>query len=349
MRRKGKAVVTLGRATSYDVARLAGVSQSAVSRCFSAGASISPETRARVEAAARQLGYSPNALARSLITRRSRMVGVVLTNLTTRNYPDLAFHLGRELQAHGNQLLLFTLAREHELATVLPQVLDYRVDGLISCVSVTEGQLGICRGRGVPVVLYNRHLAGEGAASIGCDHLSGMNGLVAGLHGAGYRRLALLAGPADAPVSREREAGCLQAIAAAGLAAPPLARADYSYDGGRAAARELLGALPRAEALVAVNDAMALGAIDACRYDLGLRVPEDVGVTGFDDVPEAAWPAYSLTTVRQPVRRMTAAAVRHLQERIETPELPPERRLIGGVLQPRGSTRPFPAAMAPAA
>ncbi len=329
------------RATSYDVARLAGVSQSAVSRAFRDGGSLSAEKRARVEEAARELGYSPSNIARSLITQRSRMVGVAITDMTTRNYPDILYHLGQEIQATGNRMLVCTTPHDEDPDSAFADLLAYHVDGLISCVTMPEASFAAYARHHVPIVLYNRVPRGPLASAVGCDHATAMEDLVAHLVKTGMGRSVFLAGPENAPVSNDRLRGAQTAMAARGLELGAIVYCDYSYDGGRSAAQSLLSGANRPDTVICANDAMALGVIDACRHDLGLRVPDDVAVTGFDDIPQASWPSYGLTGLTQPVRTMTRAAVRMLMEHVQGEALGAERRLFAAQLQLRQSTRPI--------
>lgn len=327
------------RATSYDVAQLAGVSQSAVSRAFREGTSISEEMREKVESAARQLGYAPSKIARSLITRRSGMIGVVITDLTTRNYPDVLLFLGREIQATGNRMLVFAVPSDEDVDGA-SDLLAYHVDGIISSTSLPEEMLATCRARGVPIVFYNRSPRGAGASTVGCDHQSAMELLVDHLLATGTGQFAFLAGPEQAPVSRDRLNGARNALAARGLNLKRVAHGDYSYASGRTLAQELLGGQHGINTIICANDGMALGVMDAARFDLGLRVPEDVAVTGFDDVPQAEWPTYQLTTLRQPVRRLTRAAIQLLNEQVSGGAAESERRLLPAEIKIRRSTRP---------
>lgn len=327
-----------GRATSYDVARLAGVSQSAVSRAFRDGASISRETRAKVESAARELGYAPSKIARSLITQRSGMVGVVVTDLTARNYPDVLFHLGREIQATGNRMLLFAVPSDEETAGA-SDLLAYHVDGIISSASLPDEMMATCEARGVPIVLYNRVARAGAASAVGCDHHAAMEVLVDHLAQGGLERIAFVAGPQEAPVSRDRLAGLRNAVEAKAFALGRVVHGDYSYESGRALAAGLVSGRDRPDTVACANDAMALGIMDGLRFDLGLKVPEDVAVTGFDDLPQSAWPTYDLTTLRQPVRRMTRAAAQMLVEQAAGDGAENERRLLPAELKIRRSTR----------
>lgn len=327
------------RVTSYDVARAAGVSQSAVSRTFRVGGSVSGKARARIEAAARELGYAPSNIARSLITSRSRMVGVLVTDVTTANYPEILFHLGHEIQATGSRMLVFAVPRDDEAGAALADLLAYHVDGIVSCVSMPEPMLRICERHRVPVVLYNRIPRGSLASAVGCDHATAMADMAGHLVAGGLGRAAFVAGPAGAPVSDDRLGGARAAMAGRGLALDRVVEGDYSYAGGRALARTLCARSDRPDIVICANDMMALGVMDACRFDLGLRVPEDVAVAGFDDIPQAAWPTYGLTTLRQPVRRMTRAAVGMLMAHVAGEEIGSERRLMQAEIKIRASTR----------
>jgi len=321
--------------TSYDVARLAGVSQSAVSRCFRPGASVAPATRAKIMAAADSLGYRPNAIAQGLITRRSNLVAVIISNLTNLYYPEVLAELTQRLSERGARVLLFALRAESEIDDVLDLVWRYQVDGAIVAALLSSAQLRAFAARGTPLVLYNRHSAAVPVASVVCDFSIGEQ-LVDGLVAGGCRAFGLIGGPADSAVGEARVEGARARLAHAGITPLAVDRGDFSYGGGHAAARRLFAA-HRLDAVIAANDVMALGAMDAVRLDLGLRVPEQVSVVGFDGVAPATWRSYALTTVRQPVGRMTAAAVTMLFERIENAGFGPERRTFSGELI-RGET-----------
>jgi DNA-binding LacI/PurR family transcriptional regulator len=267
------------------------------------------------------------------------MIGVLVTELTSRNNPEILFQLGQEIQDTGNRMLVFTLHHEDDMESILAEILTYHVDGVISGATMPDEMLNICGRHRIPVVLYNRSPRSATASAVSCDHSVGMADLVDHLVEGGVRHAAFLAGPERAPVSDSRLAAARAALAEHGLRLEHVVRGDYSYESGRAVAGDLLRRVKSIDTLVCANDTMALGAIDACRHDLQLRVPEDVAVTGFDDIPQAVWPSYSLTTLRQPVRTMTRAAVRMLMEMISGDSLGSERRLMPAKLQIRQSTR----------
>jgi len=328
------------RATSYDVARLAGVSQSAVSRSFKPGASVSKKMRARVMKAAEDLGYQPNAIARSLITRRSNMVAVVISQQTNLYYPEVLVQLSLRFSERGVRVLLFTLAHESDIDVLLAQVFQYQVDGVIEAARLSGEQIDLVERRGIPLVFYNRSLKDRRVNAVCCDQTEGERWLVGRLVDAGHASFGLIGGPEDSAVGTERTQGALERLKELNIDSVTIVPGDYSYESGVKGLLELkrrLGKLP--DAVVCANDVMAIGCIDAARYRLGVKVPEDLSVVGFDGVGAAEWASYDLTTVRQPVRRMTEAAVSMLLERVEQPELPAEKRTFSGILVDGGSAR----------
>ena len=319
------------RPTSYDVARLAGVSQSAVSRCFRPGKSISEEKRKAILKAAAKLGYEPNVFASSLITKRSNLVAVLISNLTNLYYPQVLAELTQRLDAQGIRVLLFALQNEGDAGEVLSQIWRYRVDGAIAAARLSIEQLAQFERHRVPVVLYNRSADNDSVPSVFCDSAGGERLLVDHLVEAGHRRFTILSGPDDSYVSNQRVEGALSRLAHHGLKADVLP-GRFDHESGAEGLRQAMAQKQRPDALICANDLMAIGAIDAARDEFGLSSPADLSVVGFDGVGPAAWPSYRLTTIRQPVRRMTDAAVNMLLERIDNPDLPPEVRSFSGSL-----------------
>ena len=328
-----------GQATSYHVAQRAGVSQSAVSRTFRPGSSIAPKTRARVLEAARELGYHPNAMASGLITRRSNLVAVMISNLTNLYYPEVLAEITRRLSDHGIRVLLFALQAESDVDAMLDQVWRYRVDGAIVAARLSPAQLGEFARRRVPAVLYNRFGETEPVPSVCCDSVGGERQLVDLLMAAGHRVFGIIAGPEDSYVSQERVRGAQHRLRELGGDAA-VVEGNFDYQSGDAGLRTLMTATDRKlDALICANDLMAIGAIDCARNLFDLSVPGDLSIVGFDGVAPAMWASYRVSTVRQPVRRMTEAAVAMLIERIEDPELPPEVRTFAGKLIEGASAR----------
>lgn len=328
------------RATSYDVAELAGVSQSAVSRVFQDGASASKSMRDKVMAAANKLGYRPNAIARGLITQRSNMVAVVISKLTNLYYPEVLVQLTQHFSEHGVRVLLFALEREGDTGKVLEQMLQFRVDGILTAAMFTPEQLKTIDNAHIPLVFYNRTLTDQLVSSVRCDQEEGERWLVNELVNAGHKSFGIVEGPADSVVGLERKMGALNELSAQGISDFTSVSGDFGYETGRECFAQLIkkrGSPP--DAVIAANDVMAIGCIDEAREGFGLRVPEDISIVGFDGVGPARYAAYNVTTVRQPVHRMTQSAASMLIERIQNPELSPEKRSFSGMLIRGGSAR----------
>lgn len=327
------------RATSYDVARVAGVSQSAVSRCFKPGASVSAKTKAKVEAAAKTLSYQPNAIARGLITRRSNIVAVIINELTNLNYPEVLSQLNKALGDKGIHILLFTLGQESEVDKVLDQVWQYQVDGIIAAAQFTREQISTCNERGTALVFYNRIYQDSSINSVCCDHEEGERMLVDNLLYDNRKAFVVMSGPKDSSVSTARTRGAISRLNESDARVIQL-EGDYSYERARDLTRELFDSNTfKPDAIVCANDTMAIGCIDTLRHEYDVKVPDDIAIVGFDGVSPARWASYEVTTVVQPVERMVEAAVTMLLERIEDPESPAEKRLFAGKLL-RGTSAP---------
>lgn len=309
-------------ATAQEVARLAQVSQSAVSRTFTPGASVSDDTRAKVMAAAQTLGYRPNAIARSLITRRSRIIALVMSYLENQFYPLVIEKLSQKLQKHGYHVLMF-ISDLDESDAVLDEILQYQVDGIVMASTMLSPDLAWrCADSGVPVVLFNRvpdvsAFARHSTSSVTSDNYRGGRMVADLLRSRGHRRIAFLAGLENSSTNLERERGFNDAMAEAGQAVYGRAVGHYSFEGAQQATRELFAVRRAPDAVFVANDHMAIAAMDVLRIELGLRVPQDVSVVGFDDVPQAAWGSYSLTTVVQSVEDMVEATVDVLREQMQ--------------------------------
>ncbi len=323
--------------TSYDVARHAGVSQSAVSRCFKPGGSVSKKMRERVMRSVELLGYRPNAIARGLITRRSNMVGVIESNL--RYYPEVLSELSRRFAERNIQVLLFDLDHESDVTQVLDQVWQHQVDGVIAAAQLDPQQIEQFAQHNIPLVFYNRSYQDIPVSSVCCDQGEGERKIVDLLvEHAGHRSFAVIGGPSDSVVSLQRTAGAIGRLEALGVTDITREDGDYSYDSGRRAVRRVMqsrGSVP--EAIICANDMMAIGVLDELRFRLDIDVPGEVSVVGFDGSRSAQWLSYDLVTIEQPVMSMAEAAVSMLLGRIDNDALPPEKRTFSGVLR-AGST-----------
>jgi DNA-binding LacI/PurR family transcriptional regulator len=332
------------RVTSYDVAILAGVSQSAVSRCFKPGASVSKHTYARVMKAARDLDYTPNAAARSLITRRSNLVAVIISSVVTPYCPDVLAELARQFSQRGMRILLFHLQREGDVDQTLSEVWQHQVDGAVVAARLSNDQVAEFERRRIPFVLFNRNLRDKTVNAIICDQEEAARAMVSRLAAAGHKRFAMIDGPADSVIAHERKRGLAGRLAELGLDAPLIVSGSYDYASGGRALREIierLGALP--DAIVCGNDVLAIGCIDTARHDLKIDVPGELSITGFDGIAASAWLSYNLTTLRQPIHTMVLAATDMLAGLIGNSNSGPERRVFSASIVEGATARLGPA------
>ncbi|MEC3948332.1 LacI family DNA-binding transcriptional regulator [Sphingobium sp. HWE2-09] len=325
--------------TAHDVAREAGVSQSAVSRAFTPGASVAPDTRARIMEAAERLGYHPNLLARSLINGRSHIVGVGVGDLSNPFFVETLQLLSHRLDQAGLRLLLFPAAGSGGSEPSINEILHYRLDALVLLsVGLSSGLAEECRKAQVPVVLYNRRTQEHVASSVIGDNDVGARTIAAHLLAGGHSRMAFIAGVAGSSTNAEREAAFFSYLAQQG-ATPPIREAgDFRIDAATAATRRLLSARDRPDAIFCANDNMAIAAINVARHEYGLDVGREISIVGYDDVPMAAWPAFSLTSYAQPAQHMVDETLRLIQALRDDPARHEDVVVEGGLVI-RGSSR----------
>jgi len=328
------------KVTSLDVARMAGVSQSAVSRVFS-GASASKSTIAKVRAAAEQLGYRPNSLARAMITGKSRIIGLVVAYLDNQFYPMAIERLSQALQARGYHILLIMAGNSPDsIDAAMAELMSYQIDGIITAsVAMSSDLTERCAATGIPVVMFNRGQDGSGLSSVTSANIDGGATVGDFLVAGGHKCIAHIAGWQGSSTGRDRSHGFAAALSAAGHPPPVTIDGMFARDAAAQAARDLMAGATPPDAIFVGNDHMAFAVMDCLRGELGLSVPGDVSIVGYDDVPMAAWPAYDLTTLRQPVNRMVEATVDTLLAEIEAPARGRQKVEITGPLIVRGSAR----------
>jgi LacI family transcriptional regulator len=330
--------------TSHDVARLAGVSQATVSRALRPGTSVPEATRQRVERAARVLGYVPSRLGRSLVTRETGRIAMV-ADLGNPLFSTLLTPIHDVLSELGYQTLL--LAEHQEQVDVYPGLFDRSVDGAILSTAKAGSILPFELDRhAVPFVYLSRLVDRVERDSVSADDTGGGAQVGALFAELGHREVGAILGPSDTSTSRDREQGFVRQLALAGIAVRPeaMVHTDYTTPTGYAALRRLMELTPRPTALFCGNDWLAVGALNGAR-ELGIDVPRDLTVVGFDDLPVAGWPVFDLTTVSNPVKDNAAEAARLLVRRIAAgPGAPYEHRLAPTTLVRRGTHAPPPPA-----
>ena len=330
--------MSVTRITSAEVAQRAGVSQSAVSRVFTPGASASKKTVEKVRKAAAELGYRPNVLARAMVSGKSRIIGLVMAYLENQFYPEALEKLSNALQQRGYHILIFMAGNTAEnIDAVVDEILDYQVDGIVAASVAMSSELSKrCQSAGIPVVLFNRSQDDDALSSVTSDNLAGGRRVAEFLLAGGHNKISYIAGWEGASTQRDREAGFVGALAAAGKTLHSREVGDFKMDIAAEATRRMFAKDPP-DAVFVANDHMAMAVMDTLRFELGLSIPGDVSVVGYDDVPTAAWPAYNLTTVRQPANRMVAQTVSILMDQIEFDRDAARRVEIAGPLIIRGS------------
>lgn len=297
------------RVTSYDVAKLAGVSQPTVSRAFTPNASIAKDKRDRVLAAAKQLHYLPNSIAASLSSARSNIVAVIVGDMHNPFYSESLQAFINRLQATNRQVLAFTVEDGRDCDAVLMQALRYHVDGIVvTSANLSSDLISLSREVGIPIALFNRSTSDPTLTSVRCDSVQGGGLLADAMFAAGAQSYLIVRGDPQGSTSRLRVKGFRDALASLGIDDSAITEIDggSSYAGSyRAISNHFDSPAPRfPDAIFAVNDIMAIGCIDALRAKFNIAIPGDIMLAGFDGIREGRLGPYHLTTVRQPIEDM---------------------------------------------
>jgi len=324
--------------SAHDVAHLAGVSQAAVSRAFTPGASISDATRTKVLQAAEKLGYRPNLLARSLITGKSGIIGVVVGNATDQLTSFALDYLSTHLAYQDKHILLFTAEETANADVQVENLLKFRVDALLMMASTLSPRLAErCEKEKIPVLFLNGHYGRHRKfSSITGENAKGAKILADHLVNQGYKKIAVITGHKNSKTAYEREVAFSKQLARRGQRNPLLESGLCLYDEAIVATRKLLSRKQRPDALFCVNDLMALAAIEVAKYEFGLTIGRDIGIAGFDNIKEASWQSFDLTTFSFPVLEVVEEVVSILVAGPD-PEKPIHKSIMGE-LKIRGST-----------
>lgn len=324
------------RVTATDVAEAAGVSRSAVSRAFTPNAYLDSEKRNRILSTALRLGYRPNALAASLQGKRSNLVAVAVGGMNNVYNAEFTAKLVAGLNATGKYPIVVGGDGAVLEEAILP-VLSYPLDALIvRGASLSQQVFDSCAQLNIPLIFAGRLLDHAAVDCVSCRNAEATELATNQLILKGRRRFGFLGGPAGMTSSNERLTGMRKALSAQGLELTAQAQSDYTYEGGRQATEALLRQHD-IDALICANDASALGALSAARHSLGRNVPQDLSIVGFDDIAQASWPEYQLTTLRNPLEPTIKEILRLLKTRLEKPEKPHEQVLISPEWVERGT------------
>ena len=323
--------------TSFDVARLAGVSQPTVSRALRDSDKVSEKTKARVRQAAAALGYAPNAIGRALALGHSTRIGLVVTDLHNHFYGHVIPHLHSELSRHGYELVLVTEASE--TAPIAEQIVANGLSGVVLTTTAVDSTLpGRLRDRNLPFVYFNRTAPSVESSSVTVDPEPGMNALVEEIGRLGHRHVGAVFGPRSTSTGEIRESvlrGLLDEHDLR-LRRQDVRHGPFDFDTGFEACLELLDLDEPPTVLVCANDVVALGAMNAAAQR-GVDVPDYLSIVGFDDLPTSSWPLVQLTTVAYDLAEMSRAAGRLVIELVTNPRAPFEHVVLSTSLVRRRS------------
>ncbi|EEA96182.1 LacI family DNA-binding transcriptional regulator [Pseudovibrio denitrificans] len=320
------------RATADTVAKLAGVSRVAVSRAFNPHASLKKEKRELILKIAKDVGYTPDMAARALVTRRSHLVGVIVPDVCSPWESQEIDALTTALQAEGFATLLFKTRTDQSMdERLLTYMKGFNLDSIIAFAeNVTPDTLAHSLGRAVPIYvsysedgsLPNQPKSTSVFDRLIVDQKNGIDQAVALMQAYGCKRFAYLGGTTTSLANTERERAFKCVMNERGLPEPLVLQGDYTYESALASTLDLFQVGEGVDGIFSANDVGAFGVIDALRFKLGLRVPEDVKVVGFDDIAQSGWLSYNLTTVKIDLEDRVRALVRLILRRLKDPNAP---------------------------
>ena len=327
--------------TLKEVAALAGVSRSAVSRCFTEGASVSPATREKINKAADQLGYQPNALASSLTTGRTKLIGLVSNNFHNPIFLQVFDLFTRGLQERGLRPLLVNLSDENEPAASVKLLRQYSVDAVIVASSTLPVSFAEAfHAEGVPVVhAFGRHVESPQVNVVGIDNKEAGRMAARELVRRGYKKISMLAGPEGATSTQDRLFGFLDALKGnRDVEVSTSFASAYSYNAGWEEMNRLLQNGDVAEAYFCGDDVLSIGALSAIQ-NAGLKVPEDIGLIGLNDMEMARWKNIDLTTIRQPIPEVVRLSLQMVCDILDDKRTTTKAHLLPCELIDRGTLK----------
>ena len=327
--------------TLKDVAELAGVSRSAVSRTFTEGASVSGKTRTKVENAAAELGYFPNALASSLTTGRTKLIGLISNNFHNPIFLEVFDLFTRGLQERGLRPLLLNIAEGDDVRASVRLLTQYSVDGAILASSTLSPEFAQAfLQSNVPVVhSFGRFANAPSVHVVGIDNRACGRMAAETLIARGYKHIAFLGGPESATSTQDRFLGISEvARGHQGLKFTHSFAGAYSFDAGRDEMARLLAGGDVADAYFCGDDVLSIGALSAIR-SAGLSVPDDIGIIGLNDMEMARWESINLTTIHQPVSQIIDSSIDLVVSMLDEPQRYPEARIFPCHIVERGTLR----------
>jgi len=274
-----------------------------------------------------------------MISRKTDIIGVVIGSPVGPFYFEIMMTLMTKIQELGKQCLMFTVESGEDIDNILQRVLQYQVDGIIiTSAALSSEMANLCIQNETPIILFNRFVAGLNVSSVYCDNIEAGRIVAQFLWDKGYKNIAYVGYEKDSASEMERKIGFRGKLSEYGIYNVVEEHADFSYKSGYEAAIRLLQLNHPPDVIFCTSDLIAMGVMDAARVEMGIKVPEDVSVVGFDDIPMAAWPSHDLTTVHQPVEELCNETMELLSVLIENPGKGPITRMLRMQLIERGST-----------
>ena len=291
--------------TSNDVALHANVSQATVSRVFRNTSKVRPETVSQVMKSVHELGYRPNAIARSLTSNQTDIIAVVSVNFENPFYQTILTKISSMIRSMGKKMMFIQTAFDQPLEDVLNQVIEYQVDGILVLSAALSAHLDAdYTFTGIPLVIFNKHFDSRNFFSVCSDNIDAGRLVADHLAGKGYSSFGFIAGEKLSQTSEYRYRGFSGRLKELGYNDCITVPGNYTYMSGYEALLSMKDRGPLPQAVFCVNDLMALGAMDAARSKLGLRIPRDIAFVGFDNLEQSGWESYKLSSVQQPLDEM---------------------------------------------
>ncbi|GGE53253.1 LacI family transcriptional regulator [Pullulanibacillus camelliae] len=302
--------------TAKDVAKLAGVSQSTVSRVFFEGAMVSERTKKKVLAAAEELGYGPNEFARSLITNRTKIIGLVMKGVKNPFYPHVLKEFATAFKRLGYSILFVHTNNDEIQKDDIMTLLNYKVAGVI----ITDATLSLkvtedFKANKIPLVFFNRKAGMKDFFSVCTNNYEASRHIAEFLIQKGCEDMVYISGNHDTSTSREREMGFVEVLKKHHVHYKKYT-SDYTFAGGYTTGQQMVTENKVPSGIFVANDIMALGVLGALREN-GISIPETTKVIGFDNIDMSAWPTNSLTTWEQPIVEMVEQTVRYMMAEIK--------------------------------
>lgn len=326
--------------TSKDVAKLAGVSQSTVSRVFVEGSSVAEKTKQKVFEAAKALNYRPNAFARSLTTNQSKLIGLVFPDADYPIHMKTLQLISSELQKIGYSAVLIPWQVDGENQHSIPNIFQYRVDGVIAASATFNTALyDECEEFNIPIVQYARVVEGTKSSYVISDNYSA--GQIAAQRFADSKLsdVAYLTGEVPTLTNQERVNGFCDEFQSLTGKTPKVVEANYDYGGALTEIRSLLKSGAKPQGVFCATDNLAMAFMDIARFEFDLKIPEDVQVIGFDDIPQATWLSYELSTFRQDFTRLARESVKIISNQIKEKDSSLVRLMVPVRFIERNSTK----------